>query len=107
LTVVGSDERRRFKKRDGDEDQKRNFKTPIKVLTDVLETEMRSGEATKLLDVNNVVRDVSPVDALVSKKVVECEDNAEMYEEDSEKGSERKAGLERLSCTICKNTLSI
>jgi hypothetical protein len=57
------------------------------------ETEMRSGEATKVLDMmDNVVRDVSLVAALVSEKVVECEDDAEMDEEESEKGSERKAG---------------
>jgi hypothetical protein len=39
------------------------------------ETEMSSFEAPEEVDVDNGVGDVSPVDALVSEKVIECTDN--------------------------------
>jgi endo-alpha-1,4-polygalactosaminidase (GH114 family) len=54
---------------------------------------MRSPEAAKVLDVDNAVGDVlSPVDALVSEEVFECEDDATMDEQESENGRQRKAG---------------
>jgi hypothetical protein len=65
------------------DDERRRFKK---------ETATRSPEAAKVLDVDNAVGDVSPVDALVSEEFFECEDDATMDEEESENGVQRKAG---------------
>jgi hypothetical protein len=56
------------------------------------ETEMSSSEPAEVVDVDNAVGDVSPVDALVSEEVFECADDTTMDEQESENGRQSKVG---------------
>jgi hypothetical protein len=53
---------------------------------------MSSSEAAEVVDVDNAVGDASPVDALVSEKVIECADDTIMHEQESGNGRQSKAG---------------
>ena len=53
---------------------------------------MSSSEAAEVVDVDNAVGDVSPVDALVSEEVIECADDTTMEPQESENGRQSKAG---------------